>query len=102
VIGKRTLATLLGREGANLEYYALVLGTYITLAVTVVLGWVPWLTLISLATLPIALRLIRIVSRETEPVKLHPVLRQTAQLHMQFGILLVAGWVAAAAWLTMR
>jgi 1,4-dihydroxy-2-naphthoate octaprenyltransferase len=100
VIGKRTLATLLGREGANLEYYVLVLGTYITLAVSVVLGWVPWLTLISVATLPIAIRLIRIVSRETEPVKLHPVLRQTAQLHMQFGILLVAGWIAAAAWLS--
>jgi 1,4-dihydroxy-2-naphthoate octaprenyltransferase len=101
-IGKRTLATLLGREGANLEYYVLVLGTYITLAVMVLLGWVPWLTLISIVTLPLAIRLIRIVARETEPVKLHPVLRQTARLHMQFGILLVAGWAVAAALFTIR
>ncbi|HYP38986.1 MAG TPA: 1,4-dihydroxy-2-naphthoate octaprenyltransferase, partial [Chloroflexia bacterium] len=96
-IGKRTLATLLGRAGANIEYYILVGGTYLSLAVTVLLGIAPWLTLISVVTLPIAVRLMRIVAGETEPKKLHPVLRLTARLHMQFGILLVAGW--AAAWL---
>jgi 1,4-dihydroxy-2-naphthoate octaprenyltransferase len=96
-IGKRTLATLLGRAGANIEYYILVGGTYLSLAVTVLLGIAPWLTLISVVTLPIAVRLMRIVAGETEPKKLHPVLRLTARLHMQFGILLVAGW--AVAWL---
>jgi 1,4-dihydroxy-2-naphthoate octaprenyltransferase len=96
-IGKRTLATLLGRAGANVEYYILVLGTYLSLAVTVLLGIAPWLTLISIVTLPFAIKLMRIVAAETEPKKLHPVLRQTARLHMQFGLLLVIGW--AAAWL---
>jgi 1,4-dihydroxy-2-naphthoate octaprenyltransferase len=96
-IGKRTLATLLGRAGANIEYYILVLGTYLSLAVTVLLGVAPWLTLISIVTLPFAIKLMRIVASETEPKKLHPVLRQTARLHMQFGLLLVIGW--AAAWL---
>lgn len=96
-IGKRTLATLLGRAGANVEYYVLVVGTYLSLAITVVLGIVPWLTLITILTLPLAIRLMRIVAAETEPSLLHPVLRQTAKLHMQFGVLLVAGW--AVAWL---
>ena len=96
-IGKRTLATLLGRAGANVEYYVLVLGTYLSLAVMVLVGVAPWLTLISIVTLPFAIRLMRIVAAETEPKKLHPVLRQTARLHMQFGLLLVMGW--AAAWL---
>ncbi|HKP52724.1 MAG TPA: 1,4-dihydroxy-2-naphthoate octaprenyltransferase [Chloroflexia bacterium] len=96
-IGKRTLATLLGRAGANVEYYVLVLGTYLSLAVMVLAGIAPWLTLISIVTLPFAIKLMRTVAAETEPKKLHPVLRQTARLHMQFGLLLVIGW--AAAWL---
>jgi 1,4-dihydroxy-2-naphthoate polyprenyltransferase len=94
-IGKRTLATLLGRDGANKEYYVLVGGTYLSLVALVALGVVPWLTLISLVTLPLALELIRIVSRESEPKKLQPVLRGTARLHMRFGSLLVAGWAVA-------
>lgn len=96
-IGKRTLATYLGRNGANIEYYLLVGGTYLSLVIMVMLGVAPWLTLATVVTLPLAWRLMRIVATETEPKKLHPVLRQTAMLHMQFGILMVVGW--AAAWL---
>lgn len=93
--GKRTLATVLGRSGANIEYYLLVGGTYVSLIVTVALGVMPWLTLITLATLPAAIRLMRIVAVETEPHALQPVLRQTAKLHMRFGSLLIFGWIAA-------
>ncbi len=94
-IGKRTLATLLGREGARIEYYILIGGTYLSLVVLAVLGIAPWLALISAATLPTAVRLVRIVASETEAAALHPVLRQTARLHMQFGSLLLVGYVAA-------
>lgn len=96
-IGKRTLATLFGREGANVEYYVLVGGTYVVLALMIVLGIIPWLTLISLATLPLAIRLMRIVAREREPRALHPVLRQTGKLHLLFGALLLLGYVMATA-----
>ncbi|MDQ6695758.1 MAG: 1,4-dihydroxy-2-naphthoate octaprenyltransferase [Chloroflexota bacterium] len=96
-IGKRTLATLLGRLGANREYYFLIGGTYLSMLLLVALRLAPWPVLISVATLPLAIRLIRIVASETEPAKLHPVLRQTARLHTQFGMLLVIGW--AAAWI---
>lgn len=95
-VGKRTLATMLGRTGANIEYYLLISGTYLSLTITVLLGITPWLTLISILTLPLALRLVRIVAAAHEPRALQPVLSQTAQLHMQFGLLLVAGWVAAS------
>ncbi len=99
LVGKRTLATILGRSGANIEYYLLIGGTYLSLAIIVLLGIAPWLTLITVLTLPLAVRLVRIVASESEPKALQPVLRQTAQLHMQFGMLLVAGW--AAAWLVL-
>jgi 1,4-dihydroxy-2-naphthoate octaprenyltransferase len=95
--GKRTLATLLGRAGANMEYYVLIGGTYLSLLLTVLLGVAPWLTLIACVTLPSAVRLMRIVAAESEPHALQPVLRQTARLHQRFGALLVAGW--AASWM---
>jgi 1,4-dihydroxy-2-naphthoate octaprenyltransferase len=95
-VGKYTLATLLGRGRGNIEYYLLIGGTYLSLFITVLLGIAPWLTLISVATLPLALRLVRIVAAAREPGALQPVLQQTAQLHLQFGLLLIVGWVGAA------
>jgi 1,4-dihydroxy-2-naphthoate octaprenyltransferase len=94
-IGKRTLATLLGRDGARVEYYLLVGGAYVSLLLIVLLGFAPRWTLISLLTLPMAIRLMRIAGSETEPKALQPVLRLTGKLHMQFGMLLVAGWASA-------
>jgi 1,4-dihydroxy-2-naphthoate octaprenyltransferase len=93
--GKRTLATILGRAGANVEYYVLIGGTYLSLLVLVAAGVAPWPTLISAITLPAAIKLMRAVARESTPPGLQPVLRQTAQLHARFGVLLVAGWLAA-------
>lgn len=95
-IGKRTLATLLGRAGARVEYYLLIGGTYLSLLLMVATGIAPWLTLACLVTLPLAVRLVRIAARESEAPALQPVLRQTAKLHLQFGGLLVLGWFAAA------
>ncbi len=94
-LGKRTLATMLGRNGAIIEYYVLIGGTYLSLMIVVLLGIAPWLTLISAITLPTALRLARLAGREREPRALHPLLKQTAILHMQFGSLLVMGWGVA-------
>jgi 1,4-dihydroxy-2-naphthoate octaprenyltransferase len=93
--GKRTLATILGRQGARVEYYILIGGTYISLLLLVLFGFAPWWTLISLLTLPTAIRLMRIAGSETEPRALQPVLRLTGKLHLRFGLLLVAGWAAA-------
>lgn len=94
-IGKRTLATILGRARANVEYYILVGGTYASLLLTVLLNISPWYTLVTAITLPTAVALMRRVSANVEPAALNPVLRKTAQLHSRFGLLLVAGWVVA-------
>lgn len=92
---KRTLATVLGRSGARIEYYILVGGTFVSQWVLVALGVVPWPTLITALMLPLAWRLMQIAARETDPAALHPVLRQSAVLHMRFGLLYVLGWVIA-------
>jgi len=95
VVGKRTLAGILGHDNAIREYYVLVLGAYVVLGLTVLAGVVPPHTLIALVTLPSALALVYRVAAKPEPLALNPVLARTAQLHLRFGLLLTAGWLYA-------
>lgn len=92
---KRTLATMLGRSGARVEFYVLVGGAFVSLLVLIALGLAPWPTLISFAMAPLAWRLMRTAATEVAAEKLHPVLRGSAVLHMRFGLLYVIGWVIA-------
>jgi 1,4-dihydroxy-2-naphthoate octaprenyltransferase len=89
--GKRTIATVIGRRPANWEYYLLIVGTYVALAAMVVTRVAPWPVLISLVTLPAAVRAVTFTARTKEPRKLNFLLFRTAQLHMRFGALLAAG-----------
>jgi 1,4-dihydroxy-2-naphthoate octaprenyltransferase len=92
---KRTLATIFGRAGARREFYLLIGGTFVSQWVLVALGGAPWPTLITVLMLPLAWTLMQIAAREDDPALLHPVLRNTAVLHMRFGLLYVLGWVIA-------
>lgn len=93
--GKVTLAALLGRRGANVEYIALVAGAY--LATLALVAWEPalWPVLLVAATLPTAARLIQTVLTATEPADLNRLLRKTAGLHLRCGTLLALGLAAA-------
>jgi 1,4-dihydroxy-2-naphthoate octaprenyltransferase len=92
---KRTLASIFGRTGARLEFYLLIGGTFVSQWVLVALGGAPWSTLITALMLPLAWQLMQTAAREEDPALLHPVLRNTAVLHMRFGLLYVIGWVIA-------
>jgi 1,4-dihydroxy-2-naphthoate polyprenyltransferase len=88
--GKRTLAVLLGRRGARVEYLALVLVAYL---VPVVLlrsfnqsAWV----LLPLLTLPLAVRLVRTVFTTLGP-ELNRTLAGTAQLALLYSVTLGLG-----------
>jgi 1,4-dihydroxy-2-naphthoate octaprenyltransferase len=61
-------------------------------------GGAPWPVLITLLTLPLALRLVAFEARQTSPRALNLVLAQTAGLHMLFGALLAFGF-ALAVWI---
>jgi len=91
VHGKRTVATIIGRRRANWEYYLLIGATYAALLAMVVTRVAAWPVLISLLTVPAAVRAVTFTARTTEPRKLNYLLFRTAQLHMQFGALLAAG-----------
>jgi 1,4-dihydroxy-2-naphthoate octaprenyltransferase len=94
--GKRTLATILGRTGANYELMALDASAYLATFAAVVLRAIPWLALVVVITIPRALDQIRIMTRENEPKKLNRGLFRSIRLHMEFGLLLIAAFLLAA------
>jgi 1,4-dihydroxy-2-naphthoate octaprenyltransferase len=94
---KWTLAALGGRPLADYEFVLLTLGAYAAVIALVVTGMAPWPALITLITLPIAVRLVRFEMATTSARRLNAVLAQTAGLHMLFGGLLAFGF-AVAVW----
>ncbi|MFN8379970.1 MAG: 1,4-dihydroxy-2-naphthoate octaprenyltransferase [Anaerolineae bacterium] len=94
-VNKRTLAVLLGQHAARWEYAILVVGAYVLLALLVVLGVVPWPTLLVVVTLPQAWKLVQVVMTSNDTALLHRAQGGTAKLHGRFGLWLVVGWLAA-------
>jgi 1,4-dihydroxy-2-naphthoate octaprenyltransferase len=94
---KWTLAALAGRPVADYEYAALTLGGYAIVVAMTMLGAAPWPVLVTLLSLPLAVRIVRMESRQQSARGLNIVLAQTAGLHMLFGTLLAFGF-ALAVW----
>lgn len=88
--GKYTLAVRLGEQGTRIEYVFLVAAAYAMLPVLSVFdggaaAWLPWFSV------PLAIRPVCRILAGTQGSPLNPVLRQTAGLHLTFGMLLAAG-----------
>jgi 1,4-dihydroxy-2-naphthoate octaprenyltransferase len=98
-VNKRTLAVRFGIKTARLEYKVLTAFTYLSQLILIVIGWMPITTLLTLLTIPEALRLIRIIDHETDTQLLHIAQGRTARLHGRIGIVLVVGW---ALWLLLE
>jgi 1,4-dihydroxy-2-naphthoate octaprenyltransferase len=94
--GKITLATLLGRRGANAEYVVLVAGAYLAAAVLVLSEWRLLPALIVAVSVPRAVVLVRLLTGATEARELNVALRGTAGLHLRFGAMLTVGLLVAA------
>lgn len=89
--GKRTVATVIGREWANREMYLLLAATYISLIVAAAVQALPWPALVALASLPLVRPIVKIIRAGGNPKKLNGALFYTAQLHMRFGALVAVG-----------
>ncbi len=88
--GKRTLAVLLGANGARREYDLCIWGAYLIVAAAVGMGIFPPQALAVVLSLPWAWRTRRIVM-QAEGRALNVALAQTGQLVLIFGVLLAAG-----------
>ncbi|MBX6366314.1 MAG: prenyltransferase [Gemmatimonadetes bacterium] len=94
VHGKRTLATLLGRDGATRALVAMDAAAYGAVLAGAALGALPWTALLVLLTVPTALAEVRMVARERDFARLNQAWFRGIELHTRFGALLVAGLVA--------
>ncbi len=94
---KWTLAALAGRPFADYEFIALTLAGYAVVVAMTIAGAAPWPVLITLLSLPIAVRLVMAEAQARSPRRLNAVLAGTAGLHMIFGTLLAFGF-ALSVW----
>jgi 1,4-dihydroxy-2-naphthoate octaprenyltransferase len=100
VVGKRTLATLIGRAWGNREYFVLLAGGYVSLLVCVLVGYAPLWTLLAWLTAPIAWNNFQraVAGGQSGDLRsLNWVIRRTATLHARFGQLMMVGFIVAMA-----
>ena len=90
-VGITTVAIALGEKAAKNMYYTLVLGAYASTVILVALANLPLLSLITLLSLPLALKLVKLVrEKEQIPEKQFIMIdAATAQLHSAFSMLLI-------------
>jgi 1,4-dihydroxy-2-naphthoate polyprenyltransferase len=91
--GKRTLAVRLGRARTRDLYTAMLVVAFASVPVLWALGMSPWL-LLSWATIPLAVRLVRTIRDRLDGPSLNRALAQTGALQLLFCVLLAAGILA--------
>jgi 1,4-dihydroxy-2-naphthoate octaprenyltransferase len=91
--GIATLAGRIGHRWAKWEYSALDASSYLITIILVLLHILPPWSLLTLLSAPLAYNCIRqaLTSRPDQPEKLALIDIKTAQLHLVFGVLLIAG-----------
>jgi len=96
--GRRTLAILLGRRSASILFATFFALTYL-ISIGLILAGVlsPW-SLLVLVTAPSAYQVARLFFLHTDPPKLHPAVKGTAQLLARFGAVLVASMLVSVWW----
>jgi len=92
-VGIKTVPILIGEEGAKLMYYGLVFGAYVLTCILILVAALPAFSLITLLSLPMAIKLANMVRRKKEvPLGQFAVIdAATAQLHLAFGLLTIIG-----------
>ena len=88
--GKVTIATLIDRPAADRLLWLLMAAAFASVVASVALGGLPGASLLALAALPWASSTGRAL-REREAVRLNPLVRESARLHLRFGLLLTLG-----------
>ena len=91
MVGKQTMAVIMGRRRARAFFVALVGGAFAVVAVGALLGLTPRWTALALVATPLAVPLIRTVRSASDGPALIRVLEGTARLHLFVGVGLSVG-----------
>lgn len=94
--GVKTLPILIGESASVKVYYLLITGAYLCLITFVALQMLPWTALLSLITLPLAIKLLKMAGSFPQGTQERfeygtKHIMMTAQLNMMFGLTLVVG-----------
>jgi len=90
---KRTLAVLLGAQVSRVQYLLLVGLPYALVTTFAAADLLPWWSLLVWASAPLASYLGWRIASRAEGRALNPLLKQTGQLHLLFGVLLAASFL---------
>ena len=93
VVNIKTVPIILGEEKAKKVYYGLIFSAYISQVLLIIFANLPFYTLISLLSLPLAIKLLKMVKNKEETDKKVFALidMYTSQFHLLYGVLLIAG-----------
>ncbi len=88
----KTVPILFGESFAKRMYYGLVFGAYLLIPVLILAAGLPWLSLLTLISLPMAIKAARMIKDKAAiPEKQFAMIDAiTAQLHSAFSVLLIA------------
>ena len=89
--GKRTPVTLLGRSFGRWLWISLVISGFVTVALLATAGHMGLTLLLTLTTLPVAAKALRILWSEEDRPTLALAMRHSAGLHKWFGVTLAVG-----------
>ncbi|MEM4264190.1 MAG: prenyltransferase [Thermoplasmata archaeon] len=91
-VGKNHWVVRLGRKKASIGYPIVLVATYLFVILAVLLNWLPWLSLLFLLTIPLAIKASKIVINNYDNVgALIPAQAMTIQVHLIGGLMLSAG-----------
>jgi 1,4-dihydroxy-2-naphthoate octaprenyltransferase len=87
----KTFAIVIGESGARIMYYGLIFGAYVTVFILVLFARLPWITLVTFLSLPLAGRLARTVRDKNKipPQQFAMIDAATAQFHSAFSVLFI-------------
>jgi len=87
----KTVAILIGEQNSKRMYYGLIVSAYISVVLLIIANGLPVVSLITLLSLPLALKLIRTVKHKNKVPEQQFVMidAATAQLHSVFSVLFV-------------
>ncbi|OPZ71262.1 MAG: 1,4-dihydroxy-2-naphthoate octaprenyltransferase [bacterium ADurb.Bin478] len=93
VVDIKTIPILIGEAAAKKMYYALLFSAYALILILIGLAGLPWLTLLTFLSLPLALKRIAQVHHKSDlpPNQFAVIDAATAQLHGAFSLLLLLG-----------
>jgi len=88
-----TLAIWLGERGAKTFHYVLCFGAFVSIGLLIAFAQLTWFSLLTLLALPAAIKLSKEVSSMTQPNVDPMIVARAAQLHAQFGMLMILGFI---------